>query len=1635
MEMNKTPIAQSLGLIWSPHPLNPILDRAEKQIALRPGMTLREILVASDIDPHAEIVCTINGQPVRVAEWDTLVPVVDDVIQVQAVVSGGGDGDSNVLQIVAMVVLVIVANVYGEALGTALGFTGTTAAGVGAGLIMAAGSLMIGAIFKPSGLSAGNDVSGATTSPTYSLSGGQNRLRPYEPLPVLLGRHILYPDLNAKPYTEYLDGEQYLYQAFNFGLTPHMSLSDFKIGDTLLSDYDEAELVYLDASGKWPAGSGFYGNVDSSAAAVISSETGPVTRTTSLDTVRIGLDIEALLFFGTDAGTLAELAAEIKVEYRQTGTSTWLGFIPDNVTPLTHYWAKLGTVTKKVSEGYWHYAGEWVPPVTESTVRQFDFDTNLSPTAHVNGDSAGSAQFNVDYGLTGDGWSSESFVVPLTWHYVPIGTDPRPYQALDFGSNDSLVLRSSSAEQKRWSLYRKVPSGQYDVRVTRVTPDETNIKNRADINWSALKSYQADEGSYPHQTVVGLKIKATGQLNGVIQQFSAVAQALTPLWAGSAWAVQGSTNPAWWYLHFARGLRDDAGRLLYGAGMTDSQIDLDAIVAWAAFCDTNTLTFSGVLDSAQSCFDTLDAIARCGFGAVTWAPGKLSVVWDRVNAPVSGAYGMSNILAGTFSVQYITEDLAEEVVVSYMDQDTWKSQSIREVMPGLITAPARTSQITLWGCTNNAQAVRFARSILAGHVYRTRRITWEADAQGFVNTRGDVVRLSHDLTQWGYSGRLVAVNGATVTLDKAVPRNGAAEYLMIARPDGTLVDYTLTAGSGESDTLTATVNVGLQDNFNAIDHIWFFSPLATPGKRVKILSVQPLSQHRLRIVATDDVPEYYAAIGGSWTPPAVQTLLPLPVSLASVTLTASERLVDGAMTNVVSATWSPNGGVNRCRVEFYADGLLLAAYDDVRTTGKTVTVPAGEIRCVVTPFGVTGAGASQTRSVTVSAIAAPAAPTSVVATGKLFAIGLTWAFGDLRQDVACTEIYAGTGTLFADATLIASVPFPAKEFEHVGLGSAQSVRYWLRVRDTRGNATALHLTAGTLGTTSASADDLLDQLDGAIGSDQLAPELSEPIAQIPGMALDILQRVIDIDALTDRVLFERAVTDATISIDPVTGAIELLATANVTTDVEARLTAVETDLNAAEGTLTSTVATVATLETDVESAQSQLTLLAGEVSAKASTVYVDDAIETSTGALTVEAANNAQALAETALRQALGLDAATDKELAGRARIALAEQTLTTQAGELDAEAAARLALAAVVATGDQTNAAAIAAEETARANAVAAEATARQALAARVTTAEGTLTTQASQINDRYTKAQTDSAISGAISTLEASVGEDIATVTQAVTATANALGEVQAEWGVDVVTVAGGKRAMAGIKVLAGTDGESSIDVLADKFVVWKPDGSAGVPVFTLGTVNGQTALVLAGSLLADGMITAQHLNVSTLSAITADLGTVTAGRIESDDGDVVFDLDAGTLDMPGMSYDPVNGLVVSKTNVIGTPQIQMNAVTLSDGETFSHTGAPVAGVLASITMTFTDAPGGVALFAGFRMRAAAFPGEITVSLWREDVQVFSEIYEIGTETETDLQMRTDTPPAGTHTYELRMSNFPAVISGNLLAIGLLR
>lgn len=174
-------------------------------------------------------------------------------------------------------------------------------------------------------------------------------------------------------------------------------------------------------------------------------------------------------------------------------------------------------------------------------------------------------------------------------------------------------------------------------------------------------------------------------------------------------------------------------------------------------------------------------------------------------------------------------------------------------------------------------------------------------------------------------------------------------------------------------------------------------------------------------------------------------------------------------------------------------------------------------------------------------------------------------------------------------------------------------------------------------------------------------------------------------------------------------------------------------------------------------------------------------------------------------------------------------------------------------------------------------------ALASQITTVAADVADNSAAISaEAIARADGDSALAATVSTVSTTVGSHTASIS-----TINAsIDGLRASWSVSV-NVDGN---VTGLVRLSGDNQSSYFTVLADSFLVARPDGTNATAMFGVGQVNGVTQVGINGNLIIDGSVLARHITVGSLDAITANLGTVTAGVIQSPGGETYWNLTTG-------------------------------------------------------------------------------------------------------------------------------------------------
>lgn len=543
----------------------------------------------------------------------------------------------------------------------------------------------------------------------------------------------------------------------------------------------------------------------------------------------------------------------------------------------------------------------------------------------------------------------------------------------------SYAITSRSQKQQRRSYSLDVHEGQYDLRVRIAGRNTDGSGATSDFTWSTLTSIQRDTANYAGISRIGIRIKATGQLNGQPDEIRCVAHcAPVPVWTAGGWVTQETNNCGALILAYARGFRDEDGKLIAGIGLDDVQIDIEALKAFMLFCQDNAYGYAHYLKDVRNHDDALNAVALAGFGQISWAGGRLSVVWAGAEQPLSGVVNMATIKRGQFQVGYTLANAADGIEYSYYDATDWTTKTLRVAAPG-VTTMLNPATVQGEGITNEAHAARMARYHLAQSLFQYKDISYSTDIEHLSYRRLSVLALQHDLTQWGCGGRLVAasVEGGVVTLqlDEPVPAPTGSNAWIGLRIPGERVYrvFGVQPFTGTSDTLRLTGAwpadaplPGAAAGNPAHDTIWIYDFKQTPGYRVRVTAIEPESDLKgAKVSVVPEPPEFWTyVLTGEYTPPAnTNPVISRPI--ASGLAVTEQQVVQGdTVFTELTVTFGISGPVgNVVILAAGSDGVLAEVAQTATRTATWRISRADQYTVVVRPFspdGQVGVSASVT---------------------------------------------------------------------------------------------------------------------------------------------------------------------------------------------------------------------------------------------------------------------------------------------------------------------------------------------------------------------------------------------------------------------------------------------------------------------------------------------------------------------------------------------------------------------------------------------------------------------------------------------------------------------------------------------------
>lgn len=470
------------------------------------------------------------------------------------------------------------------------------------------------------------------------------------------------------------------------------------------------------------------------------------------------------------------------------------------------------------------------------------------------------------------------------------GTQHPSYRWFDTSQyNGSLVATGNRTGLTRRSLSWAVPRGQYDVRMRRVSPlggtsDDSTID---EAFWTALRAIRNESPvKIDGMALVAMRIKASDQLNGVVDTFNLVAQTICLDWdaAEADWIQRATSNPASLYR-----------RVLQGPGnkrpLTDEQLDLVELQAWHEQTATLGLEYNSVLADRVTVFDICQEVCAAGRASPGVRDGKYTVVRDREQTTARQLFTPRNTYG--YSVKRVFPDPPHALRIRFFNSDAGYVQDERVVLDDgyqlpdesgvardafdvespLLPLATKFETITLPGVATGTEAFKHGRYFLAVARLRPEEHTFGVDFEQLAVTRGDMVLLAHDVPRLGLTwGRVLALimdaggNIAGVDLDEEVTMDAGDTYRLAVRIfDGSIIARQVVTAEGVSKRLTFTSPFTPSEAGPARGDLVAFGRIGSETHQLVIKAIAMDGLHA-RLTCVDHAPAVHLADVGAIPP-------------------------------------------------------------------------------------------------------------------------------------------------------------------------------------------------------------------------------------------------------------------------------------------------------------------------------------------------------------------------------------------------------------------------------------------------------------------------------------------------------------------------------------------------------------------------------------------------------------------------------------------------------------------------------------------------------------------------------------------------------------------------------------------------
>lgn len=662
------------------------------------------------------------------------------------------------------------------------------------------------------------------------------------------------------------------------------------------------------------------------------------------------------------------------------------------------------------------------------------------------------------------------------------------------------ISGKSSSRFYRSYIIDNLPPKPFTITVKRLTADSKSQRLQNGTHWVSYTEIIDTKLSYPNMALIGIKTDSRynpnfpnvnlllyGRLVKVPSTYNPETRTYAPgIWRGD-WKEEWTDNPAWIFY-------DLVTNSLAGLGKRIGEYGLDKFQLYqiAKYCDE--LVDDGYggkeprmvsnlwITEQRDAYNVLSDMASVFRSIAVWNGTQFSAIQDRTSDPVC-LYTQSNVVDGKFSRQFAAgKTIFTAVEVEYADERNFYQKAVEYVADDLMIDRYgyNVKKITAYGCTSRGQAHRYGKWVLETSRLEQCTITFVVGRQGLLHLPGDIIEIAdNDFAGKTLGGRVVAINGKTVTLDQPVEITGNS-YLSYLNDEMQLVKIKIiNADNTNKSVVTLETNpVGL----NVMDD-WVLKTPQVSTQLYRALGITENDDGSYTITALQHEPQKEAIVDGSAS--FVPVVTTMHNGLTKVTNADVVYSADG-----IKLTWSvpTTDTLLTYEVRLYRNGKVFKTYLNLKNPEISFEgLPDGSYTAEIRAKNQSGQLSDPvTRSFEIN-LNIP----RFVTKSLLFAIELDWDLPKTFTPGFSTEIWRSNTNDISTAVKVATLPYPQSNYVINGVPLSTGYYFYLRGVDKQGNKG--EFTDAVFGEADHNPDNLLNALEGKITKSQLGQELINSI--------------------------------------------------------------------------------------------------------------------------------------------------------------------------------------------------------------------------------------------------------------------------------------------------------------------------------------------------------------------------------------------------------------------------------------------------------------------------------------------------------------------------------------------------------------